>query len=154
MPTRFCITSCKSRWTAYGLSVSWLENGVSNAFSACSICELSMEGEKELLTPFSSHDTESPYAVHRDLQEVMQNLVGIFRTDEDLKKALAQLEKLKVRAAKASVEGSRLFNPGWHLYHDLKSMLVVSEAVTLSAPARTEACCAHSRIDYPNLDSD
>ncbi len=106
-----------------------------------------------MLTPFSSHDTESPYAVHRDLQEVMQNLVGIFRTDEDLKKALAQLEKLKVRAAKASVEGSRLFNPGWHLYHDLKSMLVVSEAVTLSALARTESRGAHSRIDYPNLDS-
>jgi len=111
------------------------------------------QAEKELLTPFSSHDTESPYAVHRDLQEVMQNLVGIFRTDEDLKKALAQLEKLKVRAAKASVEGSRLFNPGWHLYHDLKSMLVVSEAVTLSALARTESRGAHSRIDYPNLDS-
>lgn len=110
------------------------------------------QAEKELLAPFSNRGTESPYAVHRDLQEVMQNLVGIFRTQEDLKKALAELEKLKTRAAKASVEGSRLFNPGWHLSYDLKAMLVVSEAVTLSALARTESRGAHSRIDYPNVD--
>ncbi len=111
------------------------------------------QAEKELLAPFSNSATESPYAVHRDLQEVMQNLVGIFRTDEDLKKALAELAKLKVRAGKVSVEGSRLFNPGWHLSYDLKAMLMVSEAVAHSALARTESRGAHSRIDYPNPDS-
>jgi succinate dehydrogenase / fumarate reductase flavoprotein subunit len=110
------------------------------------------QAKKELLAPFSNIATESPYAVHRDLQEVMQNLVGIYRTQEDLEKALAELEKLKARAAKASVEGSRLFNPGWHLSYDLKAMLVVSEAVARSALARTESRGAHSRIDYPNLD--
>ena len=109
--------------------------------------------EKELLAPFSNSGTESPYAVHRDLQEVMQNLVGIYRTKEDLEKAHVELEKLRVRAAKAGVEGSRLFNPGWHLSYDLKAMLIVSEAVTHSALARTESRGAHSRIDYPNLDS-
>jgi succinate dehydrogenase / fumarate reductase, flavoprotein subunit len=111
------------------------------------------QAEKELLAPFSNSGTESPYAVHRDLQEVMQNLVGIYRTKEDLEKALDELEKLRVRAAKASVEGSRLFNPGWHLSYDLKAMLIVSEAVAHSALARTESRGAHSRIDYPNLDS-
>ncbi len=111
------------------------------------------QAEKELLAPFSNSATESPYAVHRDLQEVMQNLVGIFRTDEDLKKALAELAKLKVRAGKVSVEGSRLFNPGWHLSYDLKAMLMVSEAVAHSALARAESRGAHSRIDYPNPDS-
>src|SRR5438034_10674545 len=110
------------------------------------------QAEKELLAPFSNSGTESPYAVHRDLQEVMQNLVGIFRTDEDLKKALAELAKLKSRAAKLSVEGSRLFNPGWHLSYDLKAMLIVSEAVTHSALARTESRGAHSRIDHPSVD--
>ncbi len=110
------------------------------------------EAEKELLAPFSNTGSESPYAVHRDLQTVMQSLVGIFRAEEDLKKAFAELEDLKVRAAKASVEGSRLFNPGWHLARELKSMLTVSEAVALSALARTESRGAHSRIDYPNYD--
>jgi succinate dehydrogenase / fumarate reductase flavoprotein subunit len=109
--------------------------------------------EKELLAPFSNTGAESPYAVHRDLQEVMQNLVGIFRTEEDLKKALVELEKLKARAAKAGVEGSRLFNPGWHLSYDLKSMLTVSEAVTQSALARAESRGAHSRIDFPKPDT-
>jgi succinate dehydrogenase / fumarate reductase flavoprotein subunit len=108
--------------------------------------------EKELLAPFSNTGAESPYAVHRDLQEVMQNLVGIFRTEEDLRKAFVELGKLKSRAANAGVEGSRLFNPGWHLSYDLKSMLTVSEAVTYSALARTESRGAHSRIDYPKLD--
>jgi succinate dehydrogenase / fumarate reductase flavoprotein subunit len=110
------------------------------------------EAERELLAPFSNPSAESPYAVHRDLQKVMQSLVGIFRTEEDLKKAFAELEELKARAAKASVEGSRLFNPGWHLARELKSMLTVSEAVALSALARTESRGAHSRIDFPNYD--
>jgi succinate dehydrogenase / fumarate reductase flavoprotein subunit len=121
--------------------------------SAPSIDNLQIESaEKELLAPFSNSGTESPYAVHRDLQEAMQNLVGIFRTQEDLRKALVGLEKLKTRAAKAGVEGSRLFNPGWHLAYDLKSMLIVSEAVTYSALARAESRGAHSRIDFPKLD--
>ncbi len=111
------------------------------------------QSERELLAPFSNTGVESPYAVHRDLQEVMQNLVGIFRAEEDLKKALVELGKLKARAAKAGVEGSRLFNPGWHLSYDLKSMLTISEAVTHSALARKESRGAHSRIDFPNLDT-
>lgn len=110
------------------------------------------EAERELLAPFSNAGSESPYAVHRDLQKVMQSLVGIFRTEEDLKKAFDELEDLKARAAKASVEGSRLFNPGWHLARELKSMLTISEAVALSALARTESRGAHSRIDFPNYD--
>jgi succinate dehydrogenase / fumarate reductase flavoprotein subunit len=110
------------------------------------------EAERELLVPFSNTGSESPYAIHRDLQKIMQSLVGIFRTEEDLKKAFAELEDLKARAAKASVEGSRLFNPGWHLARELKSMLTISEAVALSALARTESRGAHSRIDFPNYD--
>ena len=110
------------------------------------------EAERELLAPFSNTSSESPYAVHRDLQKVMQSLVGIFRTEEDLKTAFNELEGLKARAAKVSVEGSRLFNPGWHLARDLKSLLVCSEAVALSAVARKESRGAHSRIDFPKYD--
>ncbi len=111
-----------------------------------------VEAEREMLAPFERGDGENPYAVHRDLQEVMQNLVGIFRVEEDVVKALGELEKLKARAARVRVEGSRLFNPGWHLARDLKSMLTVSEAVARSALARKESRGAHSRIDYPKTD--
>src|SRR5258707_12395438 len=82
----------------------------------------------------------------------MQNLVGIFRNKKHLLRALEELEKLKARAERLSVEGSRLFNPGWHLAQDLKAMHTVSEAVARSALAREESRGAHSRIDYPGLD--
>ncbi|MCU1284187.1 MAG: Succinate dehydrogenase flavoprotein subunit protein [Acidobacteriales bacterium] len=108
--------------------------------------------EREMLAPFDQSAGESPYAVHRDLQDMMQSLVGIFRVEDDLKTALAELDKLKERATKVRVEGSRMFNPGWHLARDLQCMLTVSEAVTRSALARKESRGAHSRIDYPGLD--
>ncbi|HWZ43946.1 MAG TPA: FAD-binding protein [Candidatus Saccharimonadales bacterium] len=110
------------------------------------------EAEKAMLAPFERGDGENPYALHRDLQEVMGNLVGIFRLEEDLAKALAELEKLKQRYTKVRVEGSRIFNPGWHLARDLHSMLTTSEAVTRSAIARKESRGAHSRIDHPDFD--
>ena len=105
-----------------------------------------------MLVPFERKAGESPYAIHSDLQETMQNLVGIFRTREDLLRAQEELEKLKQRVRQVSVEGSRLFNPGWHLAQDLKAMLTVAEAVTRSALAREESRGAHSRIDHPGLD--
>jgi succinate dehydrogenase / fumarate reductase flavoprotein subunit len=110
------------------------------------------EGAREMLVPFERKAGESPYAIHGDLQETMQNLVGIFRNKEDLLRALEELEKLKQRVEHVSVGGSRLFNPGWHLAQDLKAMLTVSEAVTRSALAREESRGAHSRIDHPGLD--
>jgi len=110
------------------------------------------EAERDMLAPFDRGEGENPYSVHRDLQEVMQNLVGIFRVEEDMNKAMVELEKLRARAARVRVEGSRLFNPGWHLARDLKSMLTCSEAVTRSALARKESRGAHSRIDFPKLD--
>ena len=111
-----------------------------------------LEATREMLEPFERPSGESPYDIHRDLQEAMQNNVGIFRNEDDLKKGLMELESLKARAAKVRVEGSRLFNPGWHLARDLKAMLTVSEAVALSALERKESRGAHSRIDYPNYD--
>jgi succinate dehydrogenase / fumarate reductase flavoprotein subunit len=110
------------------------------------------EATRELLEPFGRAEGDSPYQIHRELEETMQNYVGIFRNEEDLQKGLAELETLKQRAARVKVEGSRLFNPGWHLARDLKSMLTVSEAVALSARERKESRGAHSRIDFPNYD--
>ena len=123
------------------------------ALAAASLDSAQIEdAAREMLVPFERKTGESPYAIHRDLQETMQNLVGIFRNKEDLIRALEELEKLKQRAGRVSVEGSRLFNPGWHLAQDLKAMLAVSEAVTKSALAREESRGAHSRIDYSGTD--
>jgi len=110
------------------------------------------QAEREVLAPFERSSGETPYQIHHDLQETMQNLVGIFRIDEDLRRALAELEKLKARAANMRVEGSRTFNPGWHLSRDLQCMLTVSEACTHAALARTESRGAHSRLDYPKTE--
>ena len=110
------------------------------------------EASREMLEPFARGEGESPYRIHEALQDAMQSYVGIFRVEEDLRKGLRELEVLKERASRLRVEGSRLFNPGWHLARDLKSMLTVSEAVALSALERRESRGAHSRIDYTSYD--
>ncbi|MGH9718438.1 MAG: FAD-binding protein [Candidatus Acidiferrales bacterium] len=108
--------------------------------------------EREILEPFERAEGESPYQIHHDLQETMQRLVGIFRNEEDLKMALVELEKLNERAHRMRVEGSRLYNPGWHLSQDVRNMLTVSEACTRAALARKESRGAHSRLDFPKTD--
>jgi succinate dehydrogenase / fumarate reductase flavoprotein subunit len=110
------------------------------------------EAVQQMLAPFGRLDGDGPYVIHSDLQAAMQSLVGIFRDEEDLRRALSEIQKLKERTAHVRVEGSRLFNPGWHLVWDLHSMLTIAEAVTRSALARRESRGAHSRIDYPALD--
>ncbi|MDE3171125.1 MAG: FAD-binding protein, partial [Acidobacteriota bacterium] len=110
------------------------------------------ETERELLAPFGQAGGESPYQIHHDLQETMQQLVGIFRNEEDLKKALEHLEQLKARSNRMRVEGSRLYNPGWHLSQDVRNMLIVSEACTHAALARKESRGAHSRLDFPKTE--
>ncbi|HKW17262.1 MAG TPA: FAD-binding protein [Terriglobales bacterium] len=110
-------------------------------------------GERDALAPFGRSSSENPYMLHADLQKSMQSLVGIFRTEGDLNSALEKIAQLKDRAKSLSITGSRMFNPGWHLCADLKSLLTVSEAVTRSAIARKESRGAHSRIDFPNYDA-
>jgi len=110
------------------------------------------EAEREMLAPFERKTDENPYSIHADLQQSMQALVGIFRTEQDLQSALEQIAKFRERAQRVSMSGTRMFNPGWHLCADLKSMLTVVEAVTRSALARKESRGAHSRIDFPKYD--
>ncbi|MGB6044291.1 MAG: FAD-binding protein, partial [Pirellulales bacterium] len=108
----------------------------------------------EALKPFEESNTENPYTVHEDLREVMQNLVGIVRTDEDLRAALGKLEELRQRAVNVKVGGNIQFNPGWHLALDLWNMLDISEAVTRAALDRTESRGAHTREDHPGSDAE
>ncbi len=107
---------------------------------------------RELLSPFERTGGENPYAIHADLQDCMQSLVGIIRTEGELRKALAEIAVFKQRLTRVTVAGGREFNPAWHLALDLYSMLSVSEAVTLGAIARTESRGGHTRDDYPMAD--
>ncbi len=106
----------------------------------------------EALAPFEGEGGENPYSVQSDLQEVMQSLVGIIRTESELNEALEKLEVLKERAGRVSVQGHRQFNPGWHLAIDLRALLTVAQSVTMAAIERKESRGAHTREDYPTTD--
>jgi succinate dehydrogenase / fumarate reductase, flavoprotein subunit len=108
----------------------------------------------EMLAPFDDKQAggENPYAIQADLEDCMQDLVGIIREESELQQAVSRIHELRERAERVRVEGNRHFNPGWHLALDLYSMLSVSEAVTLSALARKESRGGHTRSDYPDTD--
>ena len=104
------------------------------------------------LEPFD-RSGEGPFQIMFDLQDMMQDLVGIVRKEDEMLRALDGLEKLKARAAKCKVEGHREYNPGWHTAIDLHNMLIVSEGITRAAILRKESRGAQFRDDFPNKDS-
>ncbi|HVU74676.1 MAG TPA: fumarate reductase/succinate dehydrogenase flavoprotein subunit [Mycobacteriales bacterium] len=101
------------------------------------------------LAPLERKGGENPYDVHHELQQTMNDLVGIIRRADELEQALKALEALKVRAANVSAPGGRAFNPGWHLAIDLDNMLLVSECTAKAALERQESRGGHTRDDFP-----
>ncbi len=97
---------------------------------------------------------ENPFAVQHELQEMMQDLVGIVRVESEMESALGEIAKLKVRAAKAGISGNREYNNGWHTAIDLDNLLTVSEIITRAAIERKESRGAHFRDDYPDKSED
>ncbi|MFD7537194.1 fumarate reductase/succinate dehydrogenase flavoprotein subunit [Streptomyces sp. NPDC059819] len=112
----------------------------------------------EALRPFSAEapedgsSVENPYTLHQELQQAMNDLVGIIRREGEMHQALRKLAELRARARRAGVEGHRQFNPGWHLALDLRNMLLVSECVARAALERTESRGGHTREDWPGMD--
>ncbi|HET7070337.1 MAG TPA: fumarate reductase/succinate dehydrogenase flavoprotein subunit [Nocardioides sp.] len=106
------------------------------------------------LSPFAGSDsgTENPYTLQQDLQQIMNDLVGIIRTREELSKSLGEIEKIKERAQHLTVSGDRRYNPGWHLAIDLRNMLLVSECIAKAALEREESRGGHTRDDFPGFD--
>jgi succinate dehydrogenase / fumarate reductase flavoprotein subunit len=110
------------------------------------------EAARESVAPFEQTGSENPYAVHEDLRSLMQNYVGIVRTEDELRAALDKLAQLRERSKRVRVGGNIQYNPAWHLALDLKNMLDVSEAVTRAALDRQESRGAHTRDDFPDSD--
>jgi succinate dehydrogenase / fumarate reductase flavoprotein subunit len=95
---------------------------------------------------------ENPYTIQQDLQQTMNDLVGIIRTAQELERSLEEIARLKERAAHLVVEGHRQYNPGWHLALDLRNMLLVSESIAKAALLRQESRGGHTRDDFPGPD--
>jgi succinate dehydrogenase / fumarate reductase flavoprotein subunit len=107
---------------------------------------------EHLNAPFIREGDENPYALHNELQNVTQDLVGIIRTEKELVDALKKLESIRERAGKVKATGGKAFNPGFHLAIDLENMLLVSESIARSALERQESRGGHTRDDYPKMD--
>ncbi|WAL67385.1 fumarate reductase/succinate dehydrogenase flavoprotein subunit [Amycolatopsis cynarae] len=114
------------------------------------------EAARTALAPFdppSQGVEENPYTLHSELQQSMNDLVGIIRRAEEIEQALVKLDEIKHRIHRITVEGHRQFNPGWHLALDLRNMLLVSECVARAALRRTESRGGHTRDDHPQMDA-
>src|SRR5580693_4948362 len=107
--------------------------------------------EAEALAPLQRPSGENPYTVHSEVQDTMSNLVGLIRREDEVKTALADLEKFKERAESVAVPGERAYNPGWHYSIDLRNMLLVAECVAMAALERQESRGGHTRDDYPEM---
>jgi succinate dehydrogenase / fumarate reductase flavoprotein subunit len=107
---------------------------------------------REALAPIerqSGGGGEGPYQIQYALQDMMQDLVGIVRLEDEMKRALDGVMQLAKRAENVVVQGNREYNPGWHTALDLKNLMTVSEAVTRASIERKESRGAHFREDYP-----
>src|SRR5579859_5191625 len=122
-----------------------------NSLGAINSGELAA-AEKQALAPFERDEAEGPYAVQHALQDMMQVLVGIVRTEKEMSEALERIREFKVRAERVGVSGNREYNPGWHTAIDLNNLLTVSEMVTRAALERKESRGAHFRDDFPAKD--
>jgi succinate dehydrogenase / fumarate reductase flavoprotein subunit len=105
----------------------------------------------EVAAPLERTGGENPYTVHSELQQTMNDLVGLIRRESEMTTALKELEKYRERVAQVSAEGGTGYNPGWHLALDLRNMLLVAECVAMAALERQESRGGHTRDDFPEM---
>jgi len=110
------------------------------------------QASREALAPFERAEGPNPFLLHEDLKDKMQTFVGIIRNEDDLKKGVEHLERLKDASSRVHVDGNRHYNASWHQAVDMRNMLVVSEAVARAALARKESRGGHAREDFPEMD--
>jgi succinate dehydrogenase / fumarate reductase, flavoprotein subunit len=108
----------------------------------------------EALAPLERSGGENPYQVHGEVQQTMSDLVGIIRKEDEIKTALAELEKLRARAANVSAQGGPAYNPGWHLALDLRNIMLIADCVAQAALERQESRGGHTRDDFPEMSAE
>lgn len=119
------------------------------------IPDLEVEGAIEAaVAPFGRQGGHNPFALQEELQNVMQDKVGIARTEEGLNEAIEDIRAIRSSLKAASIDGGRAYNPGWNTWLDLFPLLRVAESVALAALERRESRGAHTRIDFPDADSE
>ncbi len=107
--------------------------------------------QAEALAPLHRTAGENPYTVHAEVQETMSSLVGLIRTEAEIRQALAELDKLGERAAAASAAGGSAYNPGWHMALDMRNIMLMARCVAAAALERQESRGGHTRDDYPGM---
>ena len=138
-----------------GVGAADYVKGLGGSYPAISDAQVAA-AEHTALAPFAPPDAsavENPYTIHHELQQTMNDLVGIIRKSGEIQEALERLQALKQRARNVGVEGNRGFNPGWHLALDLRNMLTVSECIARAALMREESRGGHTRDDFPTMDA-
>jgi succinate dehydrogenase / fumarate reductase flavoprotein subunit len=130
-------------------AVAYLDS-LGGARPAASDADL-VNARAEALAPLQRSGGANPYTVHAEVQQAMSDLVGIIRKEEEIKAALAELEKLRARAANVSAEGGAAYNPGWHLALDLRNILLIADCVAQAALERQESRGGHTRDDFPQM---
>jgi succinate dehydrogenase / fumarate reductase flavoprotein subunit len=121
---------------------------------AVKVSDTSIKNAAErIASPFKRSGGENPYTLHQELQEITHNLVGIIRTKTELADAINKIAQIRKRIENASVQGDRVFNPGFHLSFDLDNMLLVAESTAKSAIVREESRGGHTRDDFPVMNT-
>src|ERR1700710_229631 len=121
--------------------------------SVPTVSDESLESARDDVEPaVRNSGGENAYTVHQELQQTMNDLVGIIRKADEMELALKKLDELKDRVPRVAVDGRRSYNPGWHLAMDLRNMLLVSQCIAMAALEREESRGGHTRDDFPTPD--
>jgi len=102
----------------------------------------------------SERTRASPAALQTELQNIMWEEAGPFRTGPRLSNALMRIRKMRDQGlAYAPIGTNKSFNLDLHDWFELRAMLTTAEAVVASALARAESRGAHQREDFPQADN-
>ena len=155
-PTGWAGTRCRTCWSS-GAGPAWARCEYLDSLGASQPAVRDADlaaAQAEALAPLERAAGENPYTVHGELQQIMSDLVGIIRREDEIKTALTELEALRARAAAVRAEGGRAYNPGWHLALDLRNIVLIAECVAQAALERQESRGGHTRDDFPEMSAE